>query len=331
MQNNLRKRDIAKLSGAFISLVTVAIVLVMSLIIILNNSLGWFAANETVSGNNMSIQLSSEAIELAVSGNQVSNYADDAPIITYLSDPANGKYQKLASTDPSNPSIICRMVDETPNPPETGKIAPGSYGYINFDLVVKTDAASIEFNLDFIALSVDNSGTPTAIDASDADLVDLLLTGHILFFKERTSADGGYYYSGKLANDTYIYTLADHTSEKSGESDGDHYEINLYWVWPREYAQMTYPKGHLYQRMHAIYASDSASAAERADLISDMAAHPTKYFYEYNNESVTVDFTDPDFATLYYVNLTDGYNNADQFIGDRVHYLVVRVSANISE
>ena len=324
-----RKRG-GNTGALFLMLITVT-VLVMALIILLNDSLGWFATNVNVSGGNMSIKLDNELFELSVSGAQASDYADDSPIIEYLSDASNGGYQKLASTDPGNPSIICRMYDETPVPPDPGKISPGSYGYLSFDIVVKRELASIEIDLDFIALGADISGNPTAIDAADIDAVNELLTGHILFFTGRTAGDGGYYYSGELSNDTYIYTLADHASDKTAAADGDHYNVTLYWAWPVNYAQMAYQKGHPYLRTHALFGTDSESAAERAALIADMASNPTKYFYEYNSESVTVDFTDPNFANLYYVNLTDGYNNGDQYIGDCVHFLVVRATADVYE
>lgn len=316
---NLSKKHKELLSSLLLALVT-GIVLLAALFGI-NKTVAWFAANKDVSASGMEVRPFEDTFELAVSGNQVSHYAADAPIVEYLE--TNYETKKLDSTTSTYRSIICEMQDETPVPPDPGKISPGSFGTISFDIVVNSDIESFKIDFSYLFLGADDSGNPAEIDPADFDEVNLLLSGHILFFMNRSSGDGGYYYSGELSSNTFNYRLADHLADKNTKSDGDHYTVTVYWVWPINYAQIVYSKGHPYLRSHALFSNETESAANRNAVLSDMAANPGKFFYEYNTEFVTVDFSDPDFMTVYYVNLTDGYNNGDQFIGDRVYYMLV--------
>ncbi len=322
---NLSKKHKELLSSLLLAVVT-GIVLFAALFGI-NKTVAWFAANKDVSASGMEVQPFDYEFDLAVSGDQVSHYAADASIVEYLD--TNYGTKKLAKTTSTYRSIVCEMQDETPVPPDPGKISPGSYGKISFDIVVDSGIDEFRIDFDYLYLGVDNNGDPAPIDPADSDEVELLLSGHILFFLNRTYSDNGYYYSNQLSDNTIEYNLAAHASDKHVESDGDHYTVEVYWVWPVNFAQMAYMKGHPYLRSHALFSTETASAANRAAVIADMKANPGKYFYEYDTESVTVNFNADDFTTLYYVNLTDGYNNGDQYIGDRVYYMLVKAEVSV--
>lgn len=322
---NLSKKHKELLSSLLLALVT-GIVLFAALFGI-NKTVAWFAANKDVSASGMEVRPYEYEFDLAVSGDQISHYASDAPIVEYLD--TNYGTKNLVKTTGAYRSIICEMQDETPEPPDPGKISPGSYGTISFDIVIDADYDSFRINFDYLALGADISGNPEPIDQADVDLIDLLLSGHVLFFLDRAAGDNGYYYSNQLQNNTIEYVLADHITDKHTESDGDHYTVSVYWVWPINYAQIAYTKGHPYLRTHALFSNETASAANRNAVIADMQSNPEKYFYEYNTDSVTVDFTANNFTNIYYVNLTDGYNNGDQLIGDKVYYMLVKAEVSV--
>ena len=198
--NKLQKqwivRRLAMLLGAAILLGTLCAVC-------FNLSLGWFSSNKMVSGTGMNVGVDGSFFELAVSGAQVSPYADDSQVVTYLS--ANAGIQKLSITDPTNPALLCHMTNENPHIQGSEAIAPGSFGTVSFDIVLKKEYEdSFVISLDFLFYDQNSSNNLVPVTAEEQELQQLksLLSGHILFFetKSETMDNGGYYYTDQITD-----------------------------------------------------------------------------------------------------------------------------------
>ena len=296
-------------SGLFLtlSLVTVIFVLVLEA----NLSLSWFADNRQVTAQDGTISAKSKDFELTVSGEQLSPYPTDAPIVTYLG--TNGGYRLFNQTNPSDSAIFCHMINENPHIPDSEEIAPGAYGRITFDILPKNnDVRYYVISLSFLSLG-ENSG-PQPVDQMDADTVATLLSGHILFFETRSAyVNDGYYYSNMIEDDVLVYDTQAHTPTTQ---DGvDHYRVEFYWIWPVTFAQFALQENSPRLHAHAIFQTE----AERSAMLAYISTHTDKFF----TNTTGVAFTETNYEEYYFVELSDSYNIADQFIGDRVHYCIV--------
>ena len=316
---------------------TGAALLIGVVITAFNSTLGWFANNRSVTGGNMTAAMAGSDYELAVTNEQMTEYAADSSIVQYLTE--NSPYtERIAMTGGPHVGLICKMVDEVVRDDGLEGLAPGSYGYISFEIVVPAgDARAFDISLSLLPLAYDVSlgpvpafsaeglTDPAEIAAAEANetILENLVSGHILFFESRSdNGVGGYYYDDILLDDVIRYDLAAHAADKRAEADGDHYTVNIYWCWPATFSRMTLGRGD------KLFASPLFETAEtRAPMIADVKAHHEKYFYDY--EESEIDFDDPDYPNTYYVYLSEGYNRGDQFIGDHVHYLVV--VANVAD
>ena len=278
-------------------------------------SFGWFANNVRVSGEGMTVQVAADDYELAVSGDQATAFANDSRIRLYLQQSAVGGYQQRASTNNSNPALLCHMTNEHPHVEGSEEIAPGAFGKVSFDIVVPVNSEYTAFDiaLDYLPISSGGSGL-APVRAAILDDILSLVSGHILLFEHRSALlSGGYYYSDPIG-DSLSVTLADLTPDT--QADGVHYTVTFYWVWPSTFGQMAFADGDARVHSHALF-NDST---ERTDLLARIADEPECFFH---NLSASVDLDAPDFEDYYYVELSEGYNSADQYIGDNVRYLVI--------
>jgi hypothetical protein len=80
--------------------------------------------------------------------------------------------------------------------------------------------------------------------------------------------------------------------------------------------------------------ADNSSATPRAELRSYIAAHPTYFF----NSSAITSKSQADIATMLtlsnaddIITLSNGYNNADQVIGETVKLVLVEIDADLKK
>lgn len=361
------KLNKAKLAGTLLSLTAVAVALILAISVGLNHTFGWFSNNKEVDADNMSVKAANAGFELAVSGNEtLPSYLNNQAIVDYLSEEENGNYENYSSTI-YNPSIFCNMVIDPEIMIENNLIAPGSHGYISFDIVV-SDGEDHIFDINFGYLPVrvtDGDELETTNDVT----VQKLLSGHIFLFTDRTGTAGSYSYSGYINKTMSIqYDTSDPNAIHSTQSDGEHYKIKIYWIWPMTYAHFAFPDGAVGQEAKSVFSSSS----ERIDLLYNFikpnnGENADMYFYwpqitssssengqsgneqsgneqsgneqsgseqsgsEQSETHAAIDYNITNYHEYYYVELSDGYNNGDQHIGDNLRYLVLTVNVNYHE
>ncbi|MBP5617936.1 MAG: hypothetical protein J6X61_02145 [Clostridia bacterium] len=279
-------------------------------------SFGWFVNSVRVTGEGLSVKVATDDYNLAVSGDQELRFPDNHPIVNYLKQSAVGGYQKLASTNAANPALLCRMANERPHVVGSEEIAPGAFGTVSFDIVVPENSQYTAFtiNLSYLPVASTSAGL-ASVNAADENELRALLSGHILLFKTRSDLQGGGRYYSDPIDGSITFTLAEHTPTQ--EEDGLHYTVTFYWIWPSTFGQMVFADGDERVHSHAVF----SSSAERAAMISRMVSEPNDFFH--NLDSNTVDLTADGFEDYYYVELSEAYNAADQFLGDRIRYLAV--------
>lgn len=337
-------------------------VLVFALFVLLKSFGGfaWFAMSDRTSANGMQVVLNADLFEIAVE-NGAGIIATDAPAATYL----EGLDYANASPSPSpNPltytvssssktGVAFALEDETKDFPrsiEYKGIMPGSFGKIVFYVVPKSDGiTSFDFRIGFRGLYVNESGiteptltpdpgvTPTPEPGATPDPagsrqpVEALgfMSGHILLFENRTPIESSrYYYYSNWIREGFTYTLND--ADKVVVDGENYYRVTLFWVWPATLAQMVY---ETQDRGNAIFNETSTGDAQRDALKTFMKTHRDHFF------KLSSDISQSDYETLIdglgttagnsdYITLAQGYNSADQVIGDNVHFIVVEFDAS---
>ena len=178
------------------------------------------------------------------------------------------------------------------------------------------------------------------------------LQGHILFFENWDSSTK--YYSKFINpsagfNRSYTFTADD----VAGNITSDRQEeltVTLYWIWPNTFGQMVLDNGNinLSERDAAMFSSSQTAVngqSPREELTTYITAHGDQFFESTNamfsdtvvNEVVTETeaakiaasiaglSTNPDNI----IPLSNGYNNADQIIGENVQILFAEITASM--
>ncbi len=342
MKMDKNKQNKAKLAGMLLSLTAVSVALILAVSVGLNRTFGWFATYEKVNAKNMSISADYNGFELYASGDETTPLGAGDAVVQFLSQGSNGGYALRDQTGSGYYKMMCNFaIDDEASTVEPGRICPGAFGTISFDIVVPdTEDRTFDIYLGFITAKQTAQGLEAT--TSDTDL-QTILRGHILLFNERTGNNGIYSYSDQI-NDTHIvFNTADHTSatEPRQINGKYHYKFSVYWVWPITYAHFAYDDSDPRQVAKSIY----SSSTERAEVLQSILEQDANYVFinagkYFKNLNLTDDRaenyvdlsrTDVDVFDYYYVELSDGYNNADQYIGEYARHLVLTVDVFLEE
>ena len=351
MSVQTEKKQSRMLIYRLIYTIGLGVVVLMLIMLYLRFSYGWFASNDAVTADGMQVSANDESFfELAVRDrntttpadpnlDQHSPYANDSDIVVFLAQDEYGGYAKINETDNDNPALLCHLVNENPHEENSEDLAPGAFGVISFDIVLAEGTASdFDIDLSFFPLGetvVNNARVPCAIvDPDETDPAVIAeqeeklatlreyLSGHILFFQSRSAKqNGGYYYSDRLTTDSFVFELPaqpDYTANGK-----DYYTVEIYWIWPATFGQLALPNSDARVHVHSVY-NDETARGEMLDFISD---NPGKFFRELSVAANTV-FARADYEDYYFVELSEGYNRADQMIGDSTQYLIVCVDVS---
>ncbi len=316
-------------------IVPVIVVVLLVAALTLNVAFGWLTQSLSNDAYNEKMRIDDDFFELAVTAPDMPDAESESDVIDFLD--ANGGYVRAGMTSMNTPSIIGRMNDEAMKSSEDVKISPGSFGSIVFYLVLPE--GEYEDNVFDFDISISGGSTESPITPT-TDSVNELLNGHILLFTGRTvsahidATHDAYHYSGLISDGSFTYDTGDHQGSKTTEGGKDYYMIEIYWVWPATFTQMVFSESNPLARGRTVFESEndyvgsSATLSDHGRLIEFISGNPSRYFRYNGNE------TPPDFAALMvnyrdnYVKLSDGYNSADQSIGDNVRWIITEIKAN---
>ena len=290
-------------------------------------SMAWFASNKEVGTNGSSVTVDAELFELGVvrhagvSSNvdNKSNYTGAVPdtvtwitvsdnVLNLLSPvpvPSNRPYyyfnNGVEETTASDSSILCDLQIQSKNyDGDTEKtIRPESFGKLVLLIKPKKDGLSFVADISLKGIKDLNDGNPSVLDGTSETNTDEnraydYLNGHIVFFTDegRTKL-----LSNKAINEEGLLYI-------SGATKADEvYVVTVYWEWAQ-----TINRLNTILNSNSIYLGDSEN--DSVTVISDQNAE--KYVF-----SGTSDDT--------------GYNNADQFIGDHIMYILADVTVQTTD
>jgi len=161
------------------------------------------------------------------------------------------------------------------------------------------------------------------------------LKGHLLLFEERD--ENGCYSVLRKINQEYSKTFT-FTQEQVDNSTP--IPVTIYWIWPNTFGQILLDEGDVKLHDNAMFDSTQTAiegVTPRNELIAYICSN-SGYFFESSNTSITgdglsayingvVNNTSPDNL----IALSNGYNNADQIIGENIQILFAEMIVSLNE
>ena len=327
-QQRIRKAALIKLGA----------MLVLSVILLIFSSIAWFTMNKEVSTSNLGVSTYTLPFELKATNNETDfNH--------YLE--AKSAHTDVDQTSAEVDTIKWFMNDVTVTNENKG-LHPGSHGTFSFNLYPKhSENMTIKFSIETSAYKyvVDSSGERV----KDADNYDTIVqiaanqpaakyvSGHIVFFENYDSVTG--YYSKRIGN-YFLYDTSAHSADAQTDDDGKtFYPITIHWIWANTFGQFVLDKGDVDLRDTALFNSSQTaytpvgsytSITPREEMIQFIRTDSGSYFFDtLNTTSASLDtmLSSPANIKSYIIPLSNGYNNADQVIGENVELILCELLA----
>lgn len=281
-------------SGLFVILT--ALVLILA-------ALGWFVMNNRTEAISSLISAKSSRYSLSTPGTEVGFWERGNTTLSF--DTAD----KMNISDDSN----------FKNKSGTSKLSPGSFGELEFVLdPIATDLGNIDVTIEINVQLREGNTTAEEAEAAGAK-ARTYVRGHILFFTEKD----GRYYSGWIGpDDDGIYKLTVPRGAFMDDKGSTTKQVRqrIYWIWSQQFHNYVYAGGGSYYRN--LFASEQSSDYKK--LIQDMNNNKGRYFDgELSIGSINSDMSGDD-----YDKCTDAFNAADQFIGETVDYIQIRINTS---
>lgn len=267
----------------------------------------WFVSSGTVTGTVGSVRIDGSSFELASVGG-VGVYDNLMP--TDCTEP--GEDWNLDENTPGKitgekSDILWRISPNSNLENGTGQtgISPGSEGKMQFYIIPKRDGA-LKLKINVILAPLDEHGEQITMD-DDATL-NWLLRGHFLFAYECKKSSG---YSSDNTPTLIEYDTGEFKLEFTDVKEDEPIPVTLYWTWPL--------------LLKNIIQNDLFDNAKVGPAVQGwMKATPARFFYD---EGKPISEPDFDNFTQQFRQYNNCYNNADQYIGDNVQSLILRLTA----
>ena len=276
---------------------------------------GWFANNLSVRETGLQISARGDKYDILID-RKAEVFDKDAlnmenkPLYPHISEfqteLANDAYDFSDDSTEDSPKLAFELTNEYRDINGEYNLLPGAYGTLEFYLRPHSgyDNTTVEISFELLGYyyDVDTSNVLPITDSKTAGI----LKGHLLFFQGRTGATPSeYLYSGLIDGDGFEYTMIP-ANKCTTPGRTDCYKITLYWEWPITYEE-------IFEETSTV--SPAVTKKYPAELKTYVSAHP-EYFFNAN-------VTNVESADRLFLN--DGYDNADQHIGDSVDFVLIKI------
>lgn len=262
---------------------------VLAAIVAIFACLAWFAANNRVSATGSTIGAKADRYIITTDTTGNNGVYDDGTGATF----------NIA--DSMDVSGTSNFNNET-----AGYLAPGASGSITF-YVQWLDGSPEDLDVDITRGVI---ATTDDLNASAEDFKNLL-TGHILFFKNRD--DDGYY--SDWVGSTYTVT-----AEEFNAAPNKKKKCTLFWVWPEQFRSYVVPGYLNYTR--GLF--KSSEVADCGNLLNDINDNKTRYFkFDGSVLDVSLDMSAADLQAC-----SLAYNEGDEYLGNSVDKYQIRLTAS---
>lgn len=327
------------------------IVVLAAAIAIIIACIAWFVSNNKVTGSGIGIRSAGSDFELAADAE--ADGKNSAGAYDDLLEASPGTEETLGNksyitTDGSHTSITWSIVNESNmrnNENHLG-IEPGTSGMLRFYIISHKEGA-LNVTLD-LGLTGYTNGTGSTIEKAE-EPAQKLVKGHVLLFAGYEQGTNSY--EGWISEDADPWTMTlDNGSTLTRNADGTltwvvenakkdtAYPVQIYWIWPeilgsylRKDQTATGNRPILFPEEPATGENTSGNPkALPKDLYKKMSQNDKYFIYESKDDQVTADILwqmRNDFNPVIYGEIADCYNLGDQYLGENVRYLKLKLEA----
>lgn len=258
----------------------------------------WFVNNTSVTGSLGSVSAKGSIFELASIGSD-SVFTSDTPE-SYRVENGSDWHNKDGKYTAGKSAIVWQLdstshLNNIEGITEQG-IRPGSFGTLQFYVIPKIDGSlNLQFDLELIPVL--NSDSNLTVNT---DTLNQLMHGHMLFSYQCEKASN----SGKtlipLENPSFTMNFDNVNVDQE-------ILVTMKWIWPNLLADV---KGDNLQ-----------GVCDGEGIVGLMETIPSYFFYNEGN-AVTAPNLEDDFQVY-----NNYFNAADQYLGERINWLIVRMTA----
>lgn len=305
--SHVHSEEVITLYQSLTKTITLMVVTAFTLVFV---GVAWFVANSRVNSGTSQISTVFEPIKLAVSSKDFRQESEknelelpeghifkDQEGNTYHDDTGNYFYYTNAET-------IALRLDKNDY-----EVSPGSKGKIEFYLIPGGGSSEIVLDIKLGAYGQDETGKVTEIHNN---ALTTMMNGHILLFDDY---ENGVYSNWLLKNDGNNNWTNSITVDLSGKEVGIPVKVDLYWIWPTRYKNMVNDFGGT-----GVYAfAESQADKKKMTSLTNNYRYSCVYLIsdEQNLSSDSV--------------RTEGYDQADEYIGSNAQYLYLEINTGNQE
>lgn len=271
----------------------------------------WFVSNNSVTGKISSVLLSGSTFELASVGSD-SVFTENTPEAYQVENGESwpegnnptGKYTAGKSAIVWQLDSGSHLNNIADIEEDKRGIRPGSYGTLQFYIISKTEEdLNLNFDLELIPILKDG------ITDAEKDTLNQLIHGHMLFSYECV-LDSDY----NVENTPTLIEYNDSSFSLNFQNVRENQEIlvTMKWIWPHVLEDVKN------DRLQGVCSGSS--------VINRMKTAPEYFFYNEGNPVGKPNVEGTDWNNKFQ-EYNDYFNAADQFIGERLQWLIVRITA----
>lgn len=320
------------------SLIKFGTMMFLIALVIIFATIAWFSMNQEVTARGLTVMAAGDDYE-----------------IKCLTGGSNGIYYNDYHRRVESQGAVIWSMTETNNmdnyvgkdDPKKEGIQPGSYGEVSFYVEPKGDSVALDLTFEIVGYeyseTLDEQGNVTSSSLTEVSSeMQGYLGGHIMLFADRegNSEETFVYKEPILTGNDLKRVLRNKTFTKAKKDD----PVNIYWVWPRTLSTMVDVSADN-PSINAVMLCGT-SGTDYNSIVDSIIQHPTRYFKNYTaptdqtedddeeeeqaSEEQTVQ-TIPLTAALIssdYKTYGDEYDQADNEIGMKVNYIVLKMTAD---
>ena len=311
----------------FVAFIKAFSMMLLALVVLVFAGIAWFAMNKETETNGMGIKSAGPSFEITQIEGSDGIFKNPYHIAVHEE---GALYWQMTAT---NNLVNYNPATGEEDPGDQG-IHPGSEGVISFNVIPKTDSVTLNFDFETIgyqASYIDVNNTPA--DDTDDQLVmtplsDLsggeglpaqnLLNGHFLLFEHRSGTPGNYVYSTPICSGADMHRIMNRTV--TGKDTAT--PIDIYWVWPNTLSKIVNASASGITTLPFCEDDDEYDYDSYTAITGNVKSYPHYYLKGASSSDVVT----PEYIGSHYSYYGDMYDQGDNEIGMRVHYLLIKLS-----
>ncbi len=311
-----------------IKLMKIGCMMIIVSVVLVFATRSWFTMSRSVEGTDANMTASDLPFEITMledtgTGVKEGIFKDPYHIAVHES---NAIYWEMtAENNLLNYNPPVDNEDPVPDDPGDLGIHPGTNGVISFNVIPKTDSVNLNFNFEIIgyqASITDDKLKMTRLSdvaGGECDAAQDLLNGHILLFEHRSGTAGNYVYSTPICSNADMHRIMNRTvTGKNTEN-----RIDIYWVWPNTLSTLVNASASGITTVPFCVDNDAYQYDSYSAITGNLEDYPHYYLKgAASNDTISAEND----IGAHYSAYGDMYDQGDNEIGMRVHYLLIKLS-----